>query len=501
MQKDTKELSYYLAAGYALVQIVTWEEERALDLVKETGKLLSRSVSTWSLTRGFGEKDVSPGSAIEALTRVGAAGDPRLFVFLDFHSQLDDPIVLRKLRDLVPLLESRHQTVMFIGPVYFSPAELEKDLLVLDLDPPAEDELKQIILQTLEEVRTSSNLQSDSSLQEALVRAARGLTSREMRRMVKRLIHENPRFTREQVNRVLEEKRRILRRSELLEFYEISENLEDVGGLDLLKRWLSERAQAFGEKARAYGLPEPKGLLLLGAQGCGKSLSAKAVSGLWGIPLIRLDLTAILGKESEGEQLQRSLRMAEGLAPCVLWIDEIEKGFSQHRVRGSEAHGRMARAFASFLTWLQEKTSPVYVIATANSISEIPPELVRKGRFDDIFFVDLPMQAERREIFRIHIAGRNRDPEKYDLAELARSTEGFSGSEIEQAVISAMYQAFTDGREFETKDILRSVSETVPLSETMEEDIKALRDWAKTRARPASLDTKLMDLLDGNNKE
>ncbi|MFO8058716.1 MAG: AAA family ATPase [bacterium] len=501
MQKDSQELSHYLAAGYVLVQIVTWEEERALSLTKESGTLLSRPVSVWSLTRGFGEKDVAPGSAAEGLARIGAAADPRLFVLLDFHSQLHDPVVLRKLRDLVPLLESRHQSIVFIGPLSMVPTDLEKDMLILDLDPPGPDELREILVQTLKEVRTPTNLQSDDSLQDAVVRAARGLTAREMKRMIKRLIHQNPEFSREHVKRVLEEKRRILRRSELLEFYEITEELDNVGGLDLLKKWLTARAEAFGEKARSYGLPEPKGLLLLGVQGCGKSLSAKAVSALWGIPLIRLDLTAILGRESEGEQLQRSLRMAEGLSPCVLWIDEIEKGFSHHRVSGSEAHGKMARAFASFLTWLQEKTSPVYVIATANTISELPPELVRKGRFDDIFFVDLPRPAERSEIFRIHLEKRNREPQNYELDELAASTEGFSGSEIEQAVISAMYEAFTDGREFETKDILRAVAETVPLSETMEEEIKALRDWAKTRARPASLDTRLMDLLGGNSRE
>jgi SpoVK/Ycf46/Vps4 family AAA+-type ATPase len=192
--------------------------------------------------------------------------------------------------------------------------------------------------------------------------------------------------------------------------------------------------------------------------------------------------------------------MAEGLAPCVLWIDEIEKGFSARRVSGSEEHGRMARAFATFLTWLQEKKVPVYVIATANSISELPPELVRKGRFDDIFFVDLPREAERAEIFRIHLQKRGRKPETFDLPGLSRAAEGFSGSEIEQVVVSAMYDSFTQKREIATADLRRAITETVPLSETLEEAIKELRDWAKTRARPASLDTKLMDLLHGGKQ-
>lgn len=496
MREEARELSSYLASGYSLIQLVSWEEDRALSVVKEAAQSLSRPVSQWSLSLGFGDhRGPGPADPSEALARIAATPDPRVFALLDFHASLKDPVVVRRLRELGQSLESRYQGIVMASPISLVPMELEKEILILDLMVPGPQELAKILEECLEAVSHQGPLREDQNLRTAVIRAAQGLTGREARRMLKRLLLAHPNFSRDQVPQVLEEKRQALRRSDLLEFYEIRQSLEDVGGLDLLKQWLGNRAEAFGEKARSYGLPEPKGLLLLGVQGNGKSLSAKAVAGLWGIPLIRLDLSVIMDMETEHDQLRRSLKVVEGLAPCVLWVDEIEKGFSVHRVSGQGEMGRMARAFATFLTWLQEKKSPVYVIATANSISELPPELVRKGRFDDIFFVDLPRALEREEIFRIHLVKRNRKPEAFDLKELAKFSEGFSGSEIEQAVISAMYQAFTEGREVETKDMVRALQETVPLSQTMEEKIKELRDWAKTRARPASLDTKLMDLL------
>jgi SpoVK/Ycf46/Vps4 family AAA+-type ATPase len=501
MVNEAERLAKDLAAGYVLVELVTWEEDRALALVREAARILKRQLSTWSLSAGFGDhKGPGGADAAGALARVAATAEARVFAFHDFNFALKDPLVVRRLRELVPLMESRGQGIVLTTPASCLPVELEKEIVVMDLAPPGRKELLAILDEGVKAAAHKGALATDAALRDAVIRAAHGLTAREMRRMMKRSLALHPDFNKEHVREVLDEKRQVLRRSELLEFYEASETLSDVGGLEILKKWLTDRAEAFTDRARQYGLPEPKGLLLLGVQGCGKSLSAKAVSGLWGIPLIRLDLSAILDRETEGDQLRRSLNMAAGLAPCVLWIDEIEKGFSAHRVSGREEHGRMARAFAAFLTWLQEKKEPVYVIATANSISELPPELVRKGRFDDIFFVDLPKELERAEIFRIHLAKRSRDPEKFDVIELSRGSEGFSGSEIEQAVISAMYDAFTAGREVETSDVRRALADTVPLSETLEEAIKELRDWAKTRARPASLDTKLMDLLHGGKK-
>jgi SpoVK/Ycf46/Vps4 family AAA+-type ATPase len=502
MVEIAEELVGYFQSGYTLVELVTWEEERALLVIKEAARRMGRAVSVWSASTGFGDhQGPGPDPAASALARLAATPDPRVFVLLDFHVALHDPAVVRRLRDLAGQLEARKQGLVMTAPAAFVPLELEKDVTILDLPPPGREELARILDQCITLTGHQGALKSDQGLREAVLRASIGLTGREVARVLRRVLAKHPDFSREHVKEVLEEKKQVLRRAELLEFYDVSESLEHVGGLDLLKKWLHDRAEAFGERARSYGLPEPKGLLLLGVQGCGKSLCAKAVSGRWGLPLIRLDLAAVLDREGEGDHFRRALRIAEGLAPCVLWIDEIEKGFSVHRVSGAEASGRVARAFASFLTWLQEKKSPVYVIATANAIAEMPPELVRKGRFDDIFFVDLPQPAEREEIFRIHLRKRGRDPAAFGLKEMGLCAEGFSGSEIEQAVIAAMYEAFTEDRELDTRDVVRALKATVPLSDTLEEQIKELRDWAKTRARPASLDTSLMDLLDGGNKK
>jgi SpoVK/Ycf46/Vps4 family AAA+-type ATPase len=413
-------------------------------------------------------------------------------------------LIVRALRDIVPLLTSRGQAIVFLSPVLNVPVELEKEITVLDLPLPDREDLNRILLEASASLERAGHKVSPLSedVREGVIRAALGLTELEAHRVLIRAFLERPAFQKEDISLVLEQKRQIIRRQRFLEFFETQEVMEQVGGLDLLKKWLLSRYSAFGEKAREYGLPEPKGLLLLGVQGCGKSLCAKAVSNLWRMPLIRLEISEVLSTSQTPAEtnIRGAMQLAESLAPCVLWIDEIEKGFSSRLVSGEREQGGVARAFAAFLTWLQERSSPVYVIATANSISELPPELVRKGRFDDIFFVDLPRTHEREEIFSIHLKKRNRVPEDFDLNELAQACEGFSGSEIEQCIISAMYQAFTEGRELMTGDIMNSISETVPLSETLEEKITELRRWAKTRARPASLDTKLIDLLHQGGK-
>jgi SpoVK/Ycf46/Vps4 family AAA+-type ATPase len=502
MERTSERLASYFESGYVLVMLATYEEDRALAAIGAAAARLARTVSVWSASMGFGDhRGPGPADAAEALARLAATTEPRVFVLLDFHAALADPTVVRRLRDLCAKLAARNQAVVMVSPAAGVPLELEKEVTIVDLPPPDRSELEQILDQCLDAVSYEGPLRSDRELREAVLRAGIGLTGREVARVLARTVRLHPDFNRGHVKEVLAEKKQVLRRTELLEFYDVEDTLDQVGGLDQLKRWLHERAEAFGERARAYGLPEPKGLLLLGVQGCGKSLCAKAVSSRWGLPLIRLDLAAVLDREGEGDHLRRALRIAQDLAPCVLWIDEVEKGFSVHRVSGAEGGGRMARAFASFLTWLQEKNNPVYVIATANSIAELPPELVRKGRFDEIFFVDLPQAAEREQIFRIHLIKRGRDPAVFDLRELGQNAEGFSGAEIEQAVIAAMYAAFTEGREVDTRDVVRALKATVPLSDTLEEQIKALRDWAKTRARPASLDTSLMDLLNGGKKK
>jgi len=273
-----------------------------------------------------------------------------------------------------------------------------------------------------------------------------------------------------------------------LEFVNVEEDLGTVGGLDELKSWLNGRSGAFSEPARKFGLPAPKGLMLLGVQGCGKSLTAKAIAAQWKLPLLRLDLGRIFSSliGSSEENLRRAIRVAESVAPAVLWIDEIEKGIAGATGALVTDSGVGARVFGSLLTWLQEKIAPVFVVATANRVDALPPELLRKGRFDEIFFIDLPAASERREIFRIHIQRRQRDPARFDLDELSTATEGYSGSEIEQAVIAGLYLAFAAGTELTQANILHAVRETFPLSMTMGDDISRLREWSKNRTRPAS---------------
>jgi SpoVK/Ycf46/Vps4 family AAA+-type ATPase len=273
-----------------------------------------------------------------------------------------------------------------------------------------------------------------------------------------------------------------------LEFYSSDERLTNVGGLEILKEWLRKRVRAFSDEARAFGLPEPKGILLVGVQGCGKSLVAKSVSNSWRLPLLRLDVGRLFSSlvGSSEENLRNAIKVAESIAPVVLWVDEIEKGFSGVGSSNMSDAGTAARVFGSFITWLQEKKAPVFVIATANLVNQLPPELVRKGRFDEIYFVDLPSASERAEIWRIHLVKRNRDPAQFDLHSLAMASDGLSGAEIEQAVIAGLYEAFDRNRPLGMADLLDVLQDTVPLSQMMEEEIAALRAWARQRARPAS---------------
>jgi SpoVK/Ycf46/Vps4 family AAA+-type ATPase len=290
------------------------------------------------------------------------------------------------------------------------------------------------------------------------------------------------------VDLVLGEKRQIVRRSGLLEFYEAEENLGDVGGLESLKGWLRRRHHAFSEEAREFGLPFPRGILLLGVQGCGKSLVAKAISREWRMPLLRLDVGRVFGKyigESEAA-IRRVAQTAEAVAPAILWIDEIEKGFAGATAESHDT-GVSARVLGTFLTWLQEKRKPVFVFATANQIRNLPPELLRKGRFDELFFVDLPTADERAAIFAVHLRKRRRDPGDFALPALAERTEGFTGAEIEQVVNEALYTAFGAGRRpLKQDDLLAAAGEVVPISVTMREAITAMRHWAETRARRAA---------------
>jgi AAA+ superfamily predicted ATPase len=490
-----REIAVLSRAGYPLISIVTQEEQRALALAETAARAARKACRRWSVSLGFHESPdedtpeataAAPEAALSALLE---DAEPGLFVFLDFHPFLGDPRVVRRLRDRLPGLVRRRQSIVLVGPVPGLPAELEKDAAVVDLPLPTKD----LLLQELGRVARAEKVDLSAEVADRAVRSALGLSMNEASRVFRKVMVLRRGLGEADLNLVVEEKKHVLRTTDVLEFHELGERLDDVGGLGELKRWLGNRSRAFGEEARAFGLPAPKGLLLLGVQGCGKSLSAKAVAELWKFPLLRLDLGAVFAGAGGSPEaaIRQAIKVSESLAPVVLWVDEIEKGFSQ--VESGESS---VRVFGSFLTWLAEKRAEVFVVATANDVSALPPELLRRGRFDEVFFVDLPNQHERRDILEIHLRKRGREPSAYpELEQVAELTEHFSGAELETVVTSALYRAFSHERELAGEDLALAAKQTVPLYRTYEEKIKGLRDWARTRARPATRDASVLDLF------
>ncbi|MBN2494154.1 MAG: AAA family ATPase [Deltaproteobacteria bacterium] len=482
MDAVIQEISLMADSGYPLLYLLTHEEERAKRLVESAMQSLERTTRVWSRTGGA---DQDPIALLASVPDAGSGAT----LLLDFHPFLEDPRVIRRLRDAIEPCSRNGHMLVVISPVLVLPPELEKDASVMELPLPSREELDRQFRQ----ICVEEQVLFPEDFIGALIRAAQGLTEKEARRVFTKALRKGGGFKLDDISLVIEEKKKSLRKSQILEYFELDESLATVGGLEELKRWLHSRARAFGESAEAFGLPPPKGLLLIGVQGCGKSLTAKAVAGSWHLPLVRLDLSAAFGTSSPEASVRLGFRVAESLAPVVLWVDEIEKGFAEV---GGEAGQSATRVFGSFITWMQEKKAPVFVVATANEVDRLPPELLRKGRFDETFFVDLPDVHERSAILRIHLQRRGRDPAGYDVEALAARTEHYSGAEIEQAILAGLFRAFDQDRELETADIEREVGEIVPLYDTYEEKIKALRDWAKKRARRASLDSSLVDLFE-----
>jgi ATP-dependent 26S proteasome regulatory subunit len=496
------ELATLIRAKYPILYIVSWEERRIEQTLRQVAGQLRKKLYGWTITAGIRPldgydgmmPDPSTASPLRALDMIASSQESAVFVLKDFHPFLDDrhpiadqPVIVRRLRDITGHLKESRKTLVILSPLLHFPPELEKDIIVLDYALPTAVEMEQSLDRVIRSAREVSGMQVEliPEMQEKILSAAQGLTCTEAENVfAKSLV-----MTRSlDVDVIIAEKKQIIRRSQILEYFEAFEDMEFVGGMSLLKEWLSKRALAFSDRARQFGLPEPKGLLLLGVQGAGKSLIAKAISSQWRLPLLRLDLGSLFsGLVGSSEQNMRSaLQLAESVSPCLLWLDELEKGLAGVASSHLSDAGTTARVFGSFLTWMQEKTAPVFVVATANDISILPPEALRKGRFDEIFFIDLPNHTERHDIFSIHITKRGRDPQKFDLDLLARMSENFSGAEIEQAVISALYDAFEDNRNLNTEDILNALKSTVPLAQTMETQVNALRGWARTHARPAS---------------
>jgi hypothetical protein len=501
MDRQMHDIDVLIRARYSLLYVVSWEERRVLAALREIVVGQDKSFHVWSETMGLrdGTQQITKGGAdsrtrdpLQVLDGIRTGHEPAVYVLKDFHVFLNHgyphaSAVIRKLRDLADALHTAYATVILLSPVLQLPDELQKDVTVIDYELPHLRELEGLLNRAIDSVRGQEGVKVDLSAEarERLLKAALGLTLTEAENVFAKCIVEKGAFD---LDLIVAEKQQLIRKSGVLEYFESRDDVSDIGGLDVLKGWLGNRALAFTDKAQKFGLPAPRGILLLGVQGCGKSLTAKAVAHLWRLPLLRLDVGRIFaGLVGSSEQnMRRAIQMAETVSPCVLWLDEIEKGLAGLQSSGMADAGVTARVFATLNTWMQEKTKPVFVVATANDITQLPPELLRKGRFDEIFFVDLPVESERREIFVIHLGRRKRDPKGFDADRLAAESDGFSGAEIEQAVISGMYAAFEEDREVTTEDVVRALKQTVPLSVTMREDIAMVRRWAKGRARPAS---------------
>lgn len=409
-----------------------------------------------------------------------------IFVLEDFNNYIEEENVKFYIRSIAEKARHTNTHAIVLSAVYKLPIELEKYVTVLNIPLPDRGDMEK----TLGVVERQCKINLTVEMRNRMVDAALGMTSMEADlafclAAVKDDLGPNAPYT------VSSEKEQIIKKSGILDYFPKNESLKDVGGMDILKDWLFKRQKAYEKKARDFGLQEPKGLLLLGVPGCGKSLTAKSIASFWNMPLLRLDI----GKVYQGlvgsseDNIRKAIATAEAVAPCVLWIDEIEKGLNGVQSSGSTDGGVTSRIFSTILTWMQEKTSPVFVVATANNINLLPPELLRKGRFDEIFFVDLPNQKERENIFSIHLKKKGQDPSQYPMEMLGKKTEGFNGAEIEECIKEAMFAAYVeapDNPKLLSKHLVDAILKTVPLSTTMREQIAALRNWAVTRAKNAS---------------
>lgn len=486
-----KELETLIRARYPLIYIVSWEEKRVEDALRNIAQNRGKKIFFWSITQGLvlnpNSRDNATRDPLAALDNVMDSREQALFVLKDYHAFISDVTVTRRLRDLTAALKTSYKTLIILAPTLKLPQELEKDVTVVDYGLPDLADLDHILEGIVQAVKDNPHIETNLTPieRDMILKAAQGLTANEAENVLAKSLVEKQKFD---VDVILGEKEQIIRKSGILEYYPFSEGIGDVGGLDLLKGWMEKRTVAFTEKAREFGLPSPRGILLLGVQGCGKSLSAKAIGSLWRLPLLRLDVGRIFAGivGSSEENMRKAIRVAESVSPCILWLDELEKGFSGTQSSGMSDGGTTSRVFGTFLTWMQDKKAPAFVVATSNDVTMLPPELLRKGRFDEIFFIDLPSEGEREQIFKIHIVKRKRKLEDFDLNRLAKATPGFSGAEIEAAVVDALYDSFDDDKPLTTESIIKAIRNTVPLAMTMQERIEGLRQWAEERARPAS---------------
>lgn len=478
----SKELNLLLKARYPVLYISTFEEDRVEYTIRKAIKSASnKAIYTWDFVEGYKTNPNNPRFAsknpLQALELVEklTADTPAIFILKDFNKFLTDISISRKLRNLVRILKTQPKSLIIVATELEIPKELSDLITVLDFTLPTSIEIKNELLRLFE----SLNKTVEPDFLEVLIRACQGLSIEKIRRALSKSIAQYGTINEATINLVLVEKRQIISQTEILEFQGTTSQFTDIGGLETLKKWLATRKESFSEKAKLYGLPAPRGLLLAGIQGTGKSLTAKAIANEWQLPLLRLDIGRLFGGivgESES-RVRQMIKLSEALAPCVLWIDEIDKAFSE-QTKGGDS-GTTNRVLGTFITWLSEKRSQVFIVATANNFSVLPLEIIRKGRFDEIFFVGLPVLKERQQIFSVFLNRlRPNQLEDFDLALLAKKSEGFSGAEIEQAVVEGMLIAFNEKREFTTTDIVSGLKQIIPLSQIEPERTKQLQDWA-----------------------
>ncbi len=508
------DLAQLLKARFPVLYIETHEEQRVIAEVTAVAwdaSLLRtpRAVWTWSATQGLIQPDGTPRrgtsepeAALEAVLRTETPG---VFIFKDLHAAFGgdrpaSPVAIRRVRDVAAAFKSGHvpRALVIVAPVLRIPVELEKDITIVDFPLPSEDEIRRLLDGMIANNAAGGRIRiglTDVD-RERFAKAAAGLTLHEAENAFARAMVSDDVLDIHDLDVVHDEKRQAVRKSGVLEFVDSDADLADVGGLENLKRWLAKRDSSWLAAAALYGLPAPRGVLITGVPGCGKSLTAKAVAAAWGLPLLRLDVGRVFaGIVGSSEQNMRTaIRTAEATAPCVLWVDEIEKGFASGAGNGGGDSGTTPRVFGTFLTWMQEKTKAVFVIATSNDIERLPAEMLRKGRFDEIFFVDLPTRAERVSIWRVHLARRLRHKavageltlDDRVLRELCDFSAGYSGAEIEQAVIAGLFEAFSERRPLRQDDLIRAMVTMVPLSVTQSERVAAIRGWAEKRAVAAT---------------
>jgi len=487
---DLKDLELIIQSGTPIIVLETKDEIRAKELFQRLGTRLGKPVYHWSIARGL--QGQNPGSSASgeqkpeaALGEIISHSEPGIYLFFDIQPHLEEPIVVRLIRELAQQQSKVAHTLILVGVSLDTPEDLRGVTAKFSLSLPSSERIREIIHQESEAwgKQQQRRVKAQKSVIDALVTNLIGLGSSDIKRIVRTLIYDDGVLSDEDIEETIKAKYKLLDNEGVLSFETDTARFDDVAGLRKLKEWLSYRREVFVAENPPPGIDPPKGMLLLGVQGSGKSLAAKSVAGAWSVPLLRLDFAALYNKfygETE-RNLREALKTAEVMAPCVLWIDEIEKGLSTD----SDSGGPSKRILGTLLTWMSERSSRVFLVATANDIESLPPELLRKGRFDEIFFVDLPKPDVREAIFSIHLKKREHDPEKFDLAMLGEASDKFSGAEIEQAVVAAIYSAFAKKETLTTELVLAEIKQTKPLSVLMKEKIDYLRSWAEERTVPA----------------